>query len=43
MKWIRAVWLFVRIVWRVDDAPTGHRMSVGTAWEVAYIVWLKVH
>lgn len=36
---IRRLWLFARLVWRVDDSLTGHRMPWHTAWEVAEIVW----
>jgi len=37
-RYVRAVWLFVRIVWRPWDV--GYRLSVRTAWEVARIIHL---
>lgn len=36
-KYIRALWLFSRIVWRPWEKQ---RLSVRTSWEVAKIVWL---
>jgi hypothetical protein len=38
MNHLRAIWLFLRIFWRVDDGPTGHRMSIATAWKVSKII-----
>lgn len=34
---LRRLWLFVRIVWRIDQ--TEHRLAASTAWEVVRIVW----
>jgi ribosome-binding protein aMBF1 (putative translation factor) len=31
-SWVSSLWLFVRIVWRVDQSES--RMSVRTAWAV---------
>ena len=33
----RRIWLFARIVWRIDQ--DGYRMSWRTAWAVANTVW----
>ena len=39
MEFLRAVWLFVRIVGRIDQ--TGFRMSPKIAWEVSNIIWRR--
>ena len=39
-RFLRRVWLFVRIVWRIDQSES--RMAASTAWEVANIMHPKV-
>jgi len=36
-NWYRRLLLFVRITWRPDGL--GGKVSIGTAWEVARIIW----
>jgi len=39
-RFFRRVWLFVRIVWRIDQSET--RMRPSLAWEVSGIIWPKL-
>lgn len=39
MNIIRAIWLFFRIVWRIDSSES--RMSIETAWRVSKSIWLS--
>jgi len=41
MATIRRIWLFMRIVWRIDMSDT--RMSAKLAWEVSGIIWPKMN